>query len=151
MADTQTALQMASTLLASKAIETTTPEAHRLDMSLATADLLAAVEILRDARWGYLAAITGLDLGVDAGKIEVLYQFCAAADVLTLRVRTSRTVASVQSICAIFPSASLHERELSEMLGVTIIGAPNTDRLFLPDEWPAGVYPLRKDFAGLES
>ena len=31
---------------------------------------------LVDARWGYLAAITGLDLGVEAGQFEVLYHFC---------------------------------------------------------------------------
>ena len=34
-----------------------------------------------------------------------------------------------------------------EMFGVTVVDTPNPDRLFLPDEWPAGVYPLRKDFS----
>jgi Ni,Fe-hydrogenase III component G len=32
------------------------------------------------------------------------------------------------------------------MFGNTVAGTPNTARLFLPDEWPDGVYPLRKDF-----
>jgi len=31
------------------------------------------------------------------------------------------------------------------MLGVTFRGAPDTARLFLPDDWPEGVYPLLKD------
>ena len=38
------------------------------------------------------------------------------------------------------------ERELSEMFGVTVVGIPNPERLYLPDDWPEGVYPLRKDF-----
>jgi Ni,Fe-hydrogenase III component G len=33
------------------------------------------------------------------------------------------------------------------MLGITITGTPNPDRLFLPDDWPVGVHPLRKDFS----
>jgi Ni,Fe-hydrogenase III component G len=32
------------------------------------------------------------------------------------------------------------------MLGITFVGTPNTDKLFLPDNWPMGVFPLRKDF-----
>jgi ech hydrogenase subunit E len=32
-----------------------------------------------------------------------------------------------------------------EMFGVVVEGTPNTNRLFLPDDWPDGVYPLRKD------
>jgi Ni,Fe-hydrogenase III component G len=31
-----------------------------------------------------------------------------------------------------------------------VLGTPNTDRLVLSDDWPKGVYPLRKDFTGLE-
>jgi NADH-quinone oxidoreductase subunit D len=31
------------------------------------------------------------------------------------------------------------------MFGVDVVGTPNPDRLFLPDDWPDGVYPLRKD------
>ena len=52
----------------------------------------------------------------------------------------------VPSVCAIIPSASFFERELIEMFGITVDGTPNRDRLFLPDDWPQGVYPLRKDF-----
>jgi Ni,Fe-hydrogenase III component G len=32
------------------------------------------------------------------------------------------------------------------MLGLTVTGTPDPSRLFLPDDWPDGVYPLRKDF-----
>ena len=40
----------------------------------------------------------------------------------------------------------MYEQELIEVLGVAVIGAPERGRLFLADDWPVGVYPLRKDF-----
>lgn len=146
--NTEKALQTAKTLLARWAEETETPEPNRLDVRLATADLLSAVKMLQGTEWGYLAAITGLDLGADAGELEGLYHFCAGAAVVTLRVRTPRAAPTLPSVCAIIPSASFYERELSEMLGVTVVGTPDPARLFLPDDWPEGVYPLRKDLAG---
>ena len=143
--DVETALQAASELLAPWATEPAHPEPNRLDATMAAADLVAAVAALDDARWGNLTAITGLDLEA-AAVIEVLYHFCAGAAVVTLRVQTPRADARVPSVCGVIPSATLFERELSEMLGVKVAGTPNSDRLFLPDDWPDGVYPLRKDF-----
>ena len=35
--------------------------------------------------------------------------------------------------------------------GFVIEGTPVPDRLVLPDDWPDGVYPLRKSFTGLEA
>jgi Ni,Fe-hydrogenase III large subunit/Ni,Fe-hydrogenase III component G len=44
-------------------------------------------------------------------------------------------------------SASRFEREIKEMFGIEPAGNPDTRRLNLHDEvWPAGFYPLRKDF-----
>ena len=45
-------------------------------------------------------------------------------------------------------SASLFERQISEMFGIEPLGSPDTRRLNLHDEvWPQGWYPLRKDFS----
>jgi Ni,Fe-hydrogenase III component G len=76
----------------------------------------------------------------------VLYHFCSGAAIVTLRTHIPREAACVSSICGLVPSAGFFERELSEMLGVTVVDAPAAGRLFLPDDWPEGVYPLRKDF-----
>ncbi len=141
----ETSLQNAQSLLASWTQESQTPEANRLDLVVLPEHLKASVQALVDARWGYLSAITGLDLGVEAGQIETLYHFCQGAAVTTLRVRAPRQAPSLPSICSILPSASLYERELMEMFGVDIPDTPNKDRLFTPDDFPAGVYPLRKD------
>ncbi|MBE2267380.1 MAG: NADH-quinone oxidoreductase subunit C [Anaerolinea sp.] len=143
--NTNDTLNQAQALVRAWASDCMTPELNRVDVRIAATDLLAAVHALTDAHWGYLAGITGLDLGADAGQIEVLYHFCAGAAVLTLRVLIDRTHPVIPSLCGLLPPATFYERELREMLGVEITGLTNTDRLFLPDNWRDGVYPLRKD------
>jgi NADH:ubiquinone oxidoreductase subunit C len=156
--DTQ--LEKASTILKPWIIDTHVPEAMRLDVQIAAKDLLAAISALFQAKWGYLSTITGLDhpaKPVAVGEkvesaapqpenIEVLYHFCSGPVILTLRVPLDRNKPVVKSVCSIYPSATLAERELMEMFGVTVDETPNTDRLLLPDDWPTGAFPLRKDF-----
>ena len=36
------------------------------------------------------------------------------------------------------------------MLGIKVIGIPDSRRLFLPDDFPDGVYPWRKNEKGME-
>jgi Ni,Fe-hydrogenase III component G len=140
------ALALAATLLAPWAGEQNTPEPGRLDIVLEASALPAVAARLQEARWGYLAAITGLDQGPEVGAIEVLYHFCAGPAILTLRVRVPRAEPSVPSLCGEIPSASVLERELAEMFGVVVTGAPDSRRLYIADDWPARAYPLRKDF-----
>lgn len=144
--NTKKTLQTAVSLLAPYTQTTNQPADNRVDVMVDVGKLVTAVYTLHESNWGYLAAITGLDLGVEAGEMEVLYHFCAGAAVVTLRVKVERNEAIVPTICPIIPSASFFERELSEMLGIIIAGAAISDHLFLPDNWPIGVYPLRKDF-----
>ena len=101
---------------------------------------------LRVQRLGYLAAITGLDLGVEEGECELLYHFCTAAAIVTLRLRVPYEGGIVPSLCSIIPSAEIFEREVAEMFGITFQGLRNPDHLYLPEDWPEKVYPLRKDF-----
>ncbi|MCB9419532.1 MAG: NADH-quinone oxidoreductase subunit C [Ardenticatenaceae bacterium] len=123
------------------------PEPNRLDVYLSRIeDLVPIVTALRVKRLGYLAAVTGLDLGVEAGRFEVLYHFCAAAAVITLRLRVGRGDTAVPTLTEIIPGAEPFERELSEMFGITITGLTAPPHLYLPDDWPAATYPLRKDF-----
>lgn len=118
-----------------------------LDVKITSlAELHPVVVGLRVKRLGYLAAIVGLDLGPEADEMEVLYHFCPGDAVISLRVRVPRQGAVLPSLSDVIPSAEVFERELSEMFGIKINGLRNPDRLYLPDDWPAGVYPLRKDF-----
>jgi Ni,Fe-hydrogenase III component G len=143
---TESLLAQAVQLVGDKAVSQSAPEPNRIDLVVEPARLLECVAPLVSAHWGYLSAITGLDHGVESGRLEVLYHFCNKAAVITLRVPLPRAAPVVPSVCALIPSATLFERELMEMFGVVCEGTPDTRRLFLPDDWPDGIYPLRKDF-----
>lgn len=130
----------------------------RLDAYLRPEMLIQAVRLMIDSGWPYLSAITGLDSppekdaapeGDNEGGINLLYHFCQGSSVLTLRTSLPYSRPVVPSVCDMIPYATLYERELIEMFGVTIEGTPSTQKLLLPDDWPDGVYPLRKAFKGL--
>jgi len=157
--DITESLQTAQDLLNQWTSGMSTPDISRLDVTLAPKDLKPAVRILQKAHWGYLSAITGLDhpplpvLPDDKqlakeGTVEMLYHFCEGAAILTLRVSVPYSRPVIPSICEILPYASLYEREGIEMFGVTFRGTPNTEHFVLPEDWPNGVYPLRKSFTG---
>ncbi len=143
---TESLLEQGVQLVGSRASAQTAPEQGRIDLTVEPANLIAAIRELTGAHWGFLNAITGLDHGPEAGRMEALYHFCQGAAVLTLRVPLPRENPVVPSICGIIPSASLFERELMEMFGIACEGTPDPRRLFIADDWPEGVYPLRKDF-----
>lgn len=143
--DNDARLQAADKLLAPWTVSSSRPEPNRLDVTLSGGDLLSAVKELNSQRWGFLSAVTGLDLGTSAGELQVLYHFCSGATVLTLRVPTPRTSPSVPSVSGLIPSAVLFERELLEMFGVDVVGLANRDHLFLPEDWKENTFPLRKD------
>jgi Ni,Fe-hydrogenase III component G len=142
----------AENLLRPWAVEFAHPEPDRLDVVIRAENLKLVVEALISSKWGYLAAITGLDLppiSGGEGHVEGLYHFCAGAAVVTARVRVPYSAPELDSICDLIPSATLYEREFIEMLGVRLRGTPSTARLLLSDDWPEDVYPLRKSFTGL--
>ena len=137
-----TTLELARMLLLHWQADFRTPEANRLDVPISAPELQTAVSALLAGPWGYLAGSTGLD---HSDALELLYHFADGAVIVTLRVSLPRTTPTVASICRLVPAASVFEREVSELFGVTFRGAPDTSRLFLPDDWPEGVYPLVKD------
>lgn len=141
-------LQHLTEPLADRILTWTLPEPHRLDVVLVPANLLPVTEYLHRNNWGYLAAISGLDHGPDADSIEALYHYCSGSDILTLRVQLPRDHPALPSICTIVAYAGIFERELSEMFGINLYGLADDSRLFLPDEWPDGLHPLRKDAKG---
>ena len=143
---TQNHLSRVETLLEPWLARTERPTDNRLDIWLAADDLLPVVATLVAGEWGYLMAITGLDPGVATGQLHVLYHFAEGAAVVTLRLVLPRDAAEVPTLRPLIPLAAICEQELSEVLGVAVVGAPIRGRLFLPDDWPEGVYPLRKDF-----
>jgi Ni,Fe-hydrogenase III component G len=129
------------------ATEISRPNPKQLDVKVnLLQELVPIIVALRVKRLGYLSAIVCLDLGPEANEMEVLYHFCPGDAVIALRVRIPRDGGVLPSLCEIVPGAEVFERELREMFGIEITGLHTPDRLYLPDDWPEGVYPMRKDF-----
>jgi len=157
MDTTDDILQLGETLLSTWAVQVVRSGESTANIYLERTNFKAAAQTLFHAGWGYLTAITGLDQppvtsedgSQSEGHIEVLYHFCRNAAVLNLRVSLPYSDPVIETICDLTASATLYERELMELFGVQITGTPNTARLVLPDDWPDGVYPLRKSFTGL--
>ena len=87
--------------------------------------------------------------GVDTRThIEILYHFSIEYlnVLISLRVKLDRKKPSIDSLANVFKAVNWIEREMSELLGIEFKGHPDMRRLLLADEWPQGVYPLRRDY-----
>ena len=87
--------------------------------------------------------------GVDArNHMEILYHFTVEDIdlVISLRVDLPKTKLEIDSLTPVFTAAQWIEREMHELLGINFLGHPELKPLLLPEDWPEGVYPLRKDY-----
>jgi len=111
------------------------------------------IKHLCDYQFPHLAVVSGSDLGK---TIELTYHFSVNFGTrlneisLNMAVELPKSKPEIETICDYIPGALITEREKQEMLGVKIIGIPDTRRLFLPDDFPKEVYPWRKDEKGME-
>jgi membrane-bound hydrogenase subunit beta len=112
----------------------------------------AVFKELCEIDYPHLAVISGNDIG---DTVELLYHFFIYYGVhqkqimVTIASPLPKDDPSIPTITDIIPGALTSEREKQEMLGVTITGIPDNRRMFLDDDFPAGVYPWRKDETGL--
>ena len=65
--------------------------------------------------------------------------------VVVLQVRMDHEKPEVPTLADVVPGAIVYERELKDLFGINPVGHPDIRRQALPEEWPEGVYPLRKD------
>ena len=111
------------------------------------------IKHLCDIEFPHLAVVSGNDLGK---TIELIYHFSLyygdrlGEISLNISVELPKSNPTIETICDYIPGALITEREKQEMLGIKVKGIPDSRRLFLPDDFPEGVYPWRKDEKGLE-
>ena len=99
----------------------------------------------------HLAIISSSDLGAE---VELIYHFTIYYGhhleelSLGLRVKLPKSDLKIPTITDLIPGALFTERETQEMMGVEVVGIPDSRRLFLPEDFPQGVYPWRTDETG---
>jgi len=114
-------------------------------MSIDPGHVVSVSEYLFNERQGRFAIASGVDT---PQGIEILYHFCFDLQgcVVSVRALTDRHAPQIDSISSVIPGAAWIEREIHDILGVEFLGHPNLKRLILADDWPEGVYPLRRDY-----
>jgi len=118
---------------------------RRLWLELVAGDFRKCFErLIKEDGFEILVTITGLDTGT---KYEVIYHMSdKEGRVLNIKISIDRDNPVVSTITDLFPAAELSERELMDLLGIKVEGLPEGRRYPLPDNWPQGQYPLRKDW-----
>lgn len=102
----------------------------------------------------HLAVISAVDKGEE---IELIYHFELGKGSprgvvpVNLSVFLPKEDPHVPSLYDLIPGALITEREKEEMMGVVVDGLPPLGSFFLPEDFPAGVYPWRKDEHGVSS
>ena len=83
-------------------------------------------------------------------SFEVIHHFSLDREggvMVSVRSLLSRDKPSMPSLTPVIKAANWIEREMNELMGVEFEGHPDMRRLVLAQDWPQGVYPLRKDFS----
>jgi len=96
-----------------------------------------------------LGARFNIASGVDTrAHMEILYHFTMEEMnlLISFRVKLDKAKPEVDSLSAIITGANWIEREIREILGINFKGHPDLRKLLLSEDWPEGVYPLRRDY-----
>jgi len=100
--------------------------------------------IVKELKFPILSAITGMD---EQDKISFIYHLAQENGiVINLKTSVPRENPRINTITKYFASAEIYEREMIDLLGVKVEGLGKGNRYPLPDDWPEGQYPLRKDW-----
>ena len=89
-----------------------------------------------------LVTITCLDLGQNLG---VYYHMRTSEGYLTIKAEVPKDNPKIATITDLIPGATFTELEGTDLLGIIYEGNPLTGHFLLSENWPEGVYPLRKD------
>jgi NADH:ubiquinone oxidoreductase subunit C len=127
-------------------VETKVPRERRIFIRIEQKALKPALSFMKDKfNITFISTISGVDLEND---IELLYHLVYEGSIsISLGVKVSKNNLVIPTITDILPGAILYEREVHEMFGVFFEGHPDLSLMLLPENWPEGVYPLRKEYS----
>jgi len=123
------------------------PQADTLQFAIDKKAVPAVVDALvREIHARYLISV-GTDRRSLTGDFEISHLFSLDRDHLYVLLNSAVTEQDphIASITPIVPGAAWAEREFRDAIGVDPEGHPDPRRLLLADDWPEGVYPLRRD------
>ena len=123
------------------------PVPGKVRMAVAPGAVVSVAKSLYRDHGARFVITAGIDSRESGSGFEVDHIFSLDKDKIFFILRTSAAAEEpeVPAITPEVPAAAWAERELQDLLGVRAEGLPDSRRLILPDDWPEGVHPLRKD------
>jgi Ni,Fe-hydrogenase III large subunit len=94
-----------------------------------------------------LITFTGLDLAQNLG---IYYHIRNSKGSLTIKAEVPKTNPKISTITDLIPGATFAELEATDLFGIIFEGNPLSGHFVLPENWPDGVFPLRKDVKASE-
>ena len=116
---------------------------RRVFVTVDSSSLTEVMKYVAEKGYRHVSTITGLDLGQTLG---VIYHLIEGNVVLSLKTTVSKNDPKLPTIVGVVPGAELYEREIHDMFGIVFEGHPDLSPLILPEKWPSGLYPLRKEW-----
>ena len=78
-------------------------------------------------------------------KIHYVFS-CKGDTFIIIKIKVEETTPRFATLTHKIPAANWYEREIQDMFGLAPVGHPDPRRLIHFEDWPSGLYPLRKDF-----
>lgn len=118
------------------------PRKNRIWMTVNENKKIDIFKFLKNEGYYHLSTITGFDEGENLGAIYHITDF---KTVVNVKVKTPKSDPKLQSVLSVYPVAESYERELYDLFGIIIEGLPEGRNYPLPEGFPKGVHPLRKE------
>ena len=123
-------------------------DGNKLTVTVPRENLYETARRLRyesDEAFDFLIDIVGMDYGDALGVIYYLSPSDNPAHILVLKTSTAdREQPELYSVCDLWDSALVYEREVYDFFGIRFINHPDMRRIFLRQDWNG--FPLRKDY-----
>lgn len=128
-----------------KLIKTEEPINNRIYLYCETENACAVNKFLFEEVQARFVIATCID---NDDWLEVLYHYSYDQTGCIITVKAfirDRENPQAESISPFLPAAEWIEREMHDLMGIEFKNHPDMRRLILADDWPEGVYPLRKE------
>lgn len=117
-----------------------------MQVNVEPAQMISLAELLRNdasLNFDYLFCLTCIDWKT---HLTMVYHFSSTQfrHTIVVKSKLDRTNPVIHTVCHIWRTAELHEREVFDLFGVKFTNHPDLRRLLLTDDWNG--YPLRKDY-----
>lgn len=96
-----------------------------------------------DLDFEFLFSITGVDWKT---HFTVVYHLRSIkhGHIIVVKAKCERANPEIETVCKIWKTAELCEREVYDLFGIKFLNHPDLRRLFLTEDWEG--WPLRKDY-----